>query len=180
MAQSTGLTLMKKALNEQVIPMLRNAGFKGSYPHFRRITDGKVDLLTFMSPGNFGCGFEVGATVIFPNAENRKETNLFYPNDDTPAQKMNYAHGRIRCGLPGMFGGAFYYTDLYAHGFETRGNSYATYFPWSEKMAAASPSLDPTTNGFVLVQKADEGIYDRVAAEAARQMPDLLSWFERM
>lgn len=133
-----------------------------------------------MSPGSFGCGFEVGATVIFPTADSRRKTNLFYPNDTTPVQKMNFAHGRIRNRLPGMFRGAFYYTDLYARDFETRGNAHAVYFPWSEKMAAASPGIDPTANDFVLVQKADAGIYDRIAAEAARQLPDLLAWFDRM
>lgn len=180
MAQSLELALMKKALSEQVFPMLRNAGFKGSYPHFRRITADKVDLLSFMSPGDAGCGFCAGATVIFPNAESRQKTNLFYPKDDTPVQKMNFAHGRIRCSLPGMFGGAFYYTDLYARDYEARGNAGATYFPWSEKMAAASPNIDPTGNGFILIQKADEGIYGRIAAENARQMPDLLEWFDLM
>lgn len=180
MAQSLELALMKKALSEQVFPMLRNAGFKGSYPHFRRITADKVDLLSFMSPGDAGCGFCVGATVIFPNTESRQKTNLFYPKDDTPVQKMNFAHGRIRCSLPGMYGGAFYYTDLYARDYEASGNAGATYFPWSEKMAAASPNIDPTGNGFILIQKADEGIYGRIAAETARQMPDLLEWFDLM
>ena len=178
MAQSLELALMKKALSEQVFPMLRNTGFKGSYPHFRRITADKVDLLSFMTPGDAGCGFCIGATVIFPNAESRQKTNLFYPKDDTPVQKMNFAHGRIHCSLPGMFGGAFYYTDLYARDYEARGNAGATYFPWSEKMAAASPNIDPTANGFILVQKADERIYSRIAAETARQMPALLEWFD--
>ena len=66
MAQSLELASMKKALSEQVFPMLRNAGFKGSYPHFRRITADKVDLLSFMSPGDAGCGFCVGATGNSP------------------------------------------------------------------------------------------------------------------
>jgi hypothetical protein len=30
-----------------VIPVLRNFGFRGSFPHFRRITDNRIDLLTF-------------------------------------------------------------------------------------------------------------------------------------
>ena len=93
---------------------------------------------------------------------------------------MNFAHGRIHCSLPGMFGGAFYYTDLYARDYEARGNAGATYFPWSEKMAAASPNIDPTANGFILVQKTDEGIYSRIAAETAHQMPALLEWFDLM
>lgn len=178
MAQSSALTLMKKALNEQVIPLLRKVGFKGSYPHFRRIVDDKVDLVSFMSPGIFGGGFCVGASIIFLNAEKSEDTNLFYPEDTTPVQKMVWAHGRIRCSLPGMFGGAFYYTDLYAHYFEVDGKGGASYFPFNEKMA--EHGINPTANGEVLIQKADEGIYDRIAAETARQIPDLLCWFDRM
>ncbi len=178
MATVPAFTRMKRALNEQVIPLLRKAGFKGSYPHFRRIADDKVDLVSFMSSGIFGGGFCVGASIIFPNAEKPEDTNLFYPEATTPAQKMSWAHGRIRCSLPGMFGGAFYYTDLYAHYFEVGGKSGVSYFPFSEKMA--EHGINPTANGEVLIQKADDGIYDRVAAEAARQMPELIRWFERM
>ena len=38
---------MVKALNEIVVPKLRQAGFKGSFPHFRRLRDKQIDLLTF-------------------------------------------------------------------------------------------------------------------------------------
>ena len=40
-------SLMVKALQETVVPTLREAGFKGSFPHFRRIRDDQIDLLTF-------------------------------------------------------------------------------------------------------------------------------------
>jgi hypothetical protein len=38
---------MINALNEFVIPKLREQGFSGKFPHFRRISQGKIDLLTF-------------------------------------------------------------------------------------------------------------------------------------
>ena len=178
MATTPASALMKKALNEQVIPLLRKAGFKGSYPHFRRITEEKVDLVSFMSPGIFGGGFCVGASIVWPGAASPEESNLFRPGDPPPPQKMTWAHGRIRCSLPGMFGGAFYYTDVYARYFEDFGRSVISYLPHSEKMA--EHGVDPTTNGAVLVQKADDGIFDRIAAEAAGQLPALLGWFDRM
>ncbi len=34
-------------LKRVVVPELRAIGFKGSFPHFRRVTDARVDLLTF-------------------------------------------------------------------------------------------------------------------------------------
>lgn len=35
------------ALKEIVVPTLRDMGFRGSFPHFRRLRDEKIDLLTF-------------------------------------------------------------------------------------------------------------------------------------
>jgi len=36
---------MDLALKSQFVPVLRKRGFKGRYPHFTRITEGKVDIL---------------------------------------------------------------------------------------------------------------------------------------
>lgn len=38
---------MVETLKEYVVPVLRERGFKGSFPHFRRSTDKDVHLLTF-------------------------------------------------------------------------------------------------------------------------------------
>jgi hypothetical protein len=38
---------MIKALKNIVVPQLRERGFKGSFPHFRRATETKINLLTF-------------------------------------------------------------------------------------------------------------------------------------
>ena len=38
---------MDEAIKEIVIPFLREKGFKGSYPHFRREQGDKLNLLTF-------------------------------------------------------------------------------------------------------------------------------------
>jgi hypothetical protein len=38
---------MIEKLSEIVVPVLRQKGFKGSFPHFRRLTDDRVNLLTF-------------------------------------------------------------------------------------------------------------------------------------
>jgi Domain of unknown function (DUF4304) len=38
---------MIAALREVVVPVLRNMGFSGSFPHFRRIRESQIDLLTF-------------------------------------------------------------------------------------------------------------------------------------
>lgn len=42
---STERSQMIQALKQLVIPELRNLGFKGSFPHFRRVHDSAADLL---------------------------------------------------------------------------------------------------------------------------------------
>jgi len=40
-------TAMDSALRKHVLPILRSAGFKGSYPHLRRMKPEGVDLISF-------------------------------------------------------------------------------------------------------------------------------------
>jgi hypothetical protein len=47
---------MIKNLNEIVVPALRQLGFKGSFPHFRRLTTDRINLLTFQFD-RYGGGF---------------------------------------------------------------------------------------------------------------------------
>ena len=49
---------MDAELKLTVIPVLRQKGFKGSFPHFRRLIQGKINLLTFQFDKNGG-GFVV-------------------------------------------------------------------------------------------------------------------------
>jgi hypothetical protein len=52
---------MIKHLSEIVIPVLREKGFKGSFPHFRRITNDRINLLTFQFD-RYGGGFVIEIT----------------------------------------------------------------------------------------------------------------------
>ena len=38
---------MIEALQQVITPKLRDAGFRGSFPHFRRVSSQQIDLLTF-------------------------------------------------------------------------------------------------------------------------------------
>ncbi len=38
---------MIEELKRVAVPVLRSLGFKRSFPHFRRVTDTQIDLLTF-------------------------------------------------------------------------------------------------------------------------------------
>jgi len=49
---------MELALKASVLPTLRQSGFKGSFPHFRRVTSQGIDLLTFQFD-RYGGGFVI-------------------------------------------------------------------------------------------------------------------------
>lgn len=57
---------MIKALQAIVIPRLRERGFKGSFPHFRRPSAERIDLLTFQFD-KWGGGFVVEISKCPPD-----------------------------------------------------------------------------------------------------------------
>ena len=60
---------MVNALKIKIVPELRSQGFTDSYPHFRRFTDEKIDLLTIQF-NKWGGSFLVEVSlhiVIAPN-----------------------------------------------------------------------------------------------------------------
>ncbi|OMC81588.1 hypothetical protein BK128_21685 [Viridibacillus sp. FSL H7-0596] len=57
---------MVSSLKKIVIPILREKGFKGSFPHFRRIKENKIDLLTFQFD-KYGGGFVIEVAVCPPD-----------------------------------------------------------------------------------------------------------------
>ena len=54
---------MIAALREVVLPVLRDMGFSGSFPHFRRIRETQIDLLTFQF-NRHGGSFVVRGRVL--------------------------------------------------------------------------------------------------------------------
>jgi hypothetical protein len=56
---------MISELKKIVVPGLRERGFKGSFPHFRRISEKKIDLITFQFD-RYGGGFVIEAGVCSP------------------------------------------------------------------------------------------------------------------
>ena len=57
---------MNKNINEIVIPVLRQLDFKGSFPHFRRQTADRINLLTFQFDRSGG-GFVIEMANCKPN-----------------------------------------------------------------------------------------------------------------
>ncbi|MGJ8641090.1 MAG: DUF4304 domain-containing protein [Opitutaceae bacterium] len=66
---------MNEALKATVIPHLRDVGFKGSFPHFRRLNNKRTELLTFQFSrygGQFVVEIAVGPTVPFEDYTGKK------------------------------------------------------------------------------------------------------------
>ena len=59
-------TRMIETLNEHVVPVLRERGFKGSFPHFRHPTERGIHLLTFQFD-KWGGGFAVEVAACPPD-----------------------------------------------------------------------------------------------------------------
>ena len=114
MAQSEEWKSMQLELKRLVIPDLRKTGFTGSFPHFRRARGNKIELISFLSHNQYGGGFEVGASVIFPDAFGNQASNLFYPDKPIDPKKLMWCDGRIRNSLSSpLYDGVFYYADVY-------------------------------------------------------------------
>lgn len=62
-----GRDKMIAALQELVIPVLRQGGFVGRFPHFRRVRSECMDLLTFQFD-KWGGGFVVEVGTLQPAA----------------------------------------------------------------------------------------------------------------
>src|SRR5260221_2865136 len=98
---------MDAALKELVIPVLRANGFKGSLPHFRRVTPQAIDLLTFQFD-KWGGGFVVEISKCSPGgytmhwgqhlAPSKVTAHHLHPRQPEPIQtrRSNRTHSWVR------------------------------------------------------------------------------------
>lgn len=73
---------MLNSLKNIVIPRLHERGFKGTFPHFRRVTERKIDLLTFQFD-KYGGGFIIEIAVCSPNGHTHKWGEKVLPSKVT-------------------------------------------------------------------------------------------------
>ena len=78
---SISRTNMISILKKNVVPELRQRGFKGSFPHFRRITNKKIDLITFQFD-RYGGGVVIEIGVCSP------EGFIHYWGEKVPPNKV--------------------------------------------------------------------------------------------
>ena len=104
----TNLQIMKKHLEASVIQPLLSQGFTGKYPHFRREKENCIELIAFQT-NKYGGSFTVEVSAIFPH----KEKKNFVLDNGMTVDNVNVWYTNNRCRLKGMYGGWFYYRDLY-------------------------------------------------------------------
>lgn len=74
---------MLNSLKNIVIPSLLERGFKGTFPHFRRVTEKKIDHLTFQFD-KYGGGFIIEVAVCPPAGHIHHLGEKIPPNKVTP------------------------------------------------------------------------------------------------
>lgn len=158
--------LMLSALKSNTLPILKAQGFTGSYPHFRRFREDRIDLLSFQT-NKYGGSFTVEVSAAFPNA---KDTNYaLYGNMSEKTLNVTAANKRYR--LPGMFDGWFYYTDLY----EKRTLLFGRiYYGVNER---ESETFIPG-KGYKLVQKFDANTATSICLAVNKQLENAFAWLD--
>jgi len=165
---------MVKVLKEYVIPHLLDNGFYGQFPHYKKIYTDRIELLGFPT-NNHGNSFSVVVSTIFPD-EASKILKNYYTEEFQSVDEMNVFSTCKRFGLKGIFEGEFYYTDVYCSKLRLYlSREYDFYNAVSEKRAATYVPQ----SGEVLVQKANDELYIKIADAVNRQMPTAYDWWQQ-
>jgi hypothetical protein len=88
---------LDEALKQVVIPILREQGFKGSLPHFRRVNENNIDLITFQFN-------RWGGSFVVELATCPTEGTTMYWGEKIPPSKVNAHHidDRYRLGASSL------------------------------------------------------------------------------
>ncbi len=153
--------IMLNALKKTVIKELKDRGFTGTYPHFKKIVSDCIELIDFQT-NKYGGSFTIEVSAVFPN---NKVTNLSDLNATVDSCKVDVSCTNQRYRLEGMFDGWFYYRDVYKlpNGF---------YHDVSEK---ESDSFSPPED-WKLLQAFDEKTADEICEEISIQLEDAFEW----
>jgi len=100
---------MIAALKAEFVPALKERGFKGSFPHFRRIKPDKIDLLTVQFD-KWGGGFVIEIAKCGPEGITTS-WGLHIPPNKVRAWDANDPRPRLGSPAPGEDGIWFRYDD---------------------------------------------------------------------
>jgi hypothetical protein len=156
--------LMRSALKEYTFPLLKERGFAGKYPNFRRKLDDRIELISFQT-NKWGGSFTIEVSVVFPGSADPNYT--LYEGVAEETFGVEATNKRYR--LPGMYDGWFYYRDLYRKRTLFLG---AVYHDVSEK---ESVHFIPPI-GYKLVQKFDYETAVQICNEINLQFDKAYQW----
>lgn len=162
----TNREIMLSALKERTFPLLKEQGFTGKYPNFRRKCDDCIELVSFQ-PNKWGGSFTIEVSAVFPGSADSNYTlyeGIAEDNFGVEATNMRYR-------LPGMYDGWFYYRDVYRKRTIFFGN---VYYDVPEKEAV---NFIPQ-KGYKLVQKFDHITANQICTEINKQFEAAYKWLK--
>ncbi|MBO5402883.1 MAG: DUF4304 domain-containing protein [Clostridia bacterium] len=159
--------IMKSYLKKLVIAPLLDDGFTGKYPHFRRTGEDHIELVSFQT-NKWGGSFAVEVSCVFPDSTNKNYVEW----DGLTIEQLTVWNTCERYRLKGMYGGWFYYRDLYSKHALGFGNDYLDV---SEKQAF--DFVPP--KGYKLVQKFNDDTAVEICNVINRQLIDGFKWMRK-
>ena len=166
----TNREIMLSALKKHTFPLLKELGFTGKHPNFRRKLDNCIELVSFQT-NKWGGSFTVEVSAVFPNLQNKN----YKLCGAVTEENFGVEATSCRYRLPGMFNGWFYYRDVYRKRTLLFGS---VYYDVPEKEAV---NFVPQ-KGYKLVQKFDKTTAVQICNEVNCQLEKANKWlkdFER-
>lgn len=160
----TNKEIMRAQLKKYVFSNLMEKGFVGKYPHFRKVCDHSIELITFQT-NKWGGSFLVEVSAVFPNVQDKN----YREREGLNEEDLTVWDTNSRYRLKGMYDGWFYYRDVYVEHTLFFGK---LYHDVREKDA---PDFVPPKK-YRLVQKFDEQTAIAICAEVNKQLEDGFRW----
>ena len=156
--------LMLSALKKHTFPLLKEQGFTGKHPHFRRKFDNYMELISFFT-NKWGCSFVIEVAAVFPDADMPNYAVYEGATEETfGVEATNY-----RYRLPGMYNGWFHYRDVY----EKRSFFFRKQY-YDVPETHASSHIPP--KGYKLVQKFNKETAEEICQEINKQLEQGYQW----
>ncbi len=165
----TNRNKVHSALKKTVFPCLLEQGFEGKYPHFRRYNGDALELISFATEKSGGA-FGISVSVAFPT---RKHTNLIWSEQESDITAFST---RERYPIPGMFGGMFYYGDVYQKQAKHGWFQVCTHYRTALNQKTAEECL---ADGFVRVFRFQEDTPAQICDMAIRQLEEGFMWMKK-
>ena len=162
----TNQEVMLSALREHIFPFLKEQGFTGKHPNFRRKLDSCIELISFQA-NKSGGSFTVEVSAVFPGSPNTNYALYEGVTEETFGVEATINRHR----LPGMYDGWFYYRDVYRKRTLLFGSVYYD-VPEKEAKAFAPPK------GYKLVQKFDKSTAVQICNEIMHQLINANKWLK--